>query len=65
MPLREPGEARVYLDESLRRFDTVYPAAGTAASAVEMSIASLESLSGAITWVDVTTGWREEAPAEA
>ena len=64
-PFANPDAARVYLDESLRRFDTVYPAAGTAASAVEISIDSLASLSGAVTWVDVTTGWREEAPAEA
>ena len=60
----EPG-VDVFLDESLRRFNTVYPAAGTAASAVEIDVDALEQLSGAITWVDVTTGWREEALAEA
>lgn len=64
-PFANPDEARVYLDESLRRFDTVYPAAGTATSAVEMPITALESLSGAVTWVDVTTGWREAAPEGA
>lgn len=46
---------KVYLDESLRRFDTVYPAAGTASSAVELSVAELEAASEAIGWVDVTT----------
>ncbi|MHA3683509.1 YbaK/EbsC family protein [Leucobacter sp. HY1910] len=60
-PFANPAGARVYLDESLRRFDTVYPAAGTATSAVEIDIKALQSLSSAVTWVDVTTGWREES----
>lgn len=46
---------KVYLDESLRRFDVVYPAAGTAASAVELTIAELERSSEAVGWIDVTT----------
>lgn len=45
--------ARVYLDVSLRRFDTVYPAAGTANSAVRLSCEELEEASGAAGWVDV------------
>ena len=44
----------VYLDESLRRFDIVYPAAGTAASAVELTLCELERASEADGWVDVT-----------
>ena len=44
----------VYLDESLRRFDTVYPAAGTAASAVMLTPLELERASEADGWVDVT-----------
>ena len=44
----------VYLDESLRRFDIVYPAAGTAASAVELTIEELERSSEFHSWVDVT-----------
>lgn len=43
----------VYLDESLKRFDTVYPAAGTANSAVELSIEELYRCSGATAWIDV------------
>lgn len=43
----------VYLDASLRRFDIVYPAAGTAASAVRLSIPELEEASEAQGWVDV------------
>ncbi len=45
---------RVYLDASLRRFDIVYPAAGTANSAVELTILELESASEFVSWVDVT-----------
>ena len=44
----------VYLDESLRRFETVYPAAGTSASAVHLTIAELERASECDGWVDVT-----------
>ena len=55
----KPG-VTVYLDESLRRFDVVYPAAGTAASAVELNLAELEKASGASGWVDVCKGWRPE-----
>lgn len=46
---------RVYLDESLFRFDVVYPAAGTAQSAVELSVAELELCSSAVSRIDVTT----------
>ena len=45
---------KVYLDESLRRFDVVYPAAGTASSAVELTISELEAASEALGWIDVT-----------
>ena len=47
-------DVRVYLDESLRRFDTVFPAAGTASSAIELSIPELELSSESLGWVDVT-----------
>ena len=43
----------VYLDESLKRFDIVYPACGSDNSAVELTPAELEELSGCIEWVDV------------
>lgn len=46
---------RVYLDESLKRFETVFPAAGTAASAVELTIPELELTSEYLEWVDVTS----------
>lgn len=44
---------RVYLDESLKQFDTVYPAAGNDHSAVKLTIAELEEVAGAAGWVDV------------
>lgn len=43
----------VWLDESLRRFDIVYPAAGTSNSAVELDLAELERASQALGWIDV------------
>ena len=43
----------VYLDDSLRRFSSVFPAAGSANSAVELTIPELERASSALGWVDV------------
>jgi prolyl-tRNA editing enzyme YbaK/EbsC (Cys-tRNA(Pro) deacylase) len=43
----------VYLDESLLRFDTVFPAAGSSNSAIELTIDELFKYSGARGWVDV------------
>lgn len=43
----------VYLDESLKRFETVFPACGSSNSAIELSIAELEKYSSFSEWVDV------------
>ena len=43
----------VYLDESLKRFNTVFPACGSSDSAIELTIPELEAFSGFISWVDV------------
>ena len=43
----------VYLDESLRQFETVYPAAGDDHSAVRLSVDELEQIAGAKGWADV------------
>lgn len=51
---------KVYLDESLKRFDIVYPACGSSNSAVELSLAELEGLSGCLKFIDVCKGWEEE-----
>lgn len=44
---------KVYLDESLKRFETVFPACGSANSAIELTIPELEQYSNADGWVDV------------
>ena len=49
----------VYLDESLHRFETVFPACGSSNSAIELTIPELEKFSGYKAWVDVCKGWRE------
>lgn len=46
-----------YLDVSLRRFAEVYPAAGNAASAVQLNCEELAQLSNSAGWVDVCKGW--------
>ncbi len=50
---------KVYLDESLKRFDVVYPACGSANSAVRLAIPELEESSGYEAWGDVCKGWEE------
>lgn len=47
---------KVYLDESIKRFDVVYPACGSGNSAVELKVDELEKLSGSIEWIDVCSG---------
>ncbi|MBP3674203.1 MAG: YbaK/EbsC family protein [Oscillospiraceae bacterium] len=49
----------VYLDESLKRFETVFPAAGSSNSAIELTIPELEKYSGFTAWVDVCKNWQE------
>lgn len=50
----------VYLDESLKRFTTVFPACGSSNSAIELTIPELEKYSGYTEWVNVCKGWQEE-----
>ncbi len=47
----------VYLDESLKRFETVFPACGSSNSAIELTIEELERYSGSLAWIDVGKGW--------
>ena len=49
----------VYLDVSLKRFQTVFPACGSSNSAIELTIAELEKYSGFTSWIDVCKGWNE------
>ena len=50
----------VYLDESLKRFSTVFPACGSSNSAIELSIPELEEYSGYVSWIDVCKNWQAE-----
>ena len=56
-PFGVNGGVPVWLDESLRRFDIVYPAAGTSNSAVKLTLDELERASLAQGWVDVCKDW--------
>ena len=60
-PFALPEDVKVYLDVSLKRFDTVFPAAGSDNSAVEMTCDELERYaSNFVEWVDVCKAWRPE-----
>lgn len=48
---------RIYLDESLKRFRTVFPACGSSNSAIELTIEELEKYSSFTAWIDVCKGW--------
>ncbi|MBS6196728.1 MAG: YbaK/EbsC family protein [Clostridiales bacterium] len=52
-PFANPKECRVYLDESMKRFETVFPACGSANSAIEMTCGELYRCADALDWVDV------------
>lgn len=45
---------KVYLDVSLKKYDTVFPACGSSNSAVELTIEELEKYSGSLSWIDVS-----------
>ena len=52
-PFVIPEGVKVYLDVSLKRFEIVYPAAGTGSSAVELSVDELAKYSKMQEWIDV------------
>ena len=52
-PFAIKDDVDVYLDESLKRFETVFPACGSSNSAIEMTIKELEKYSNYKSWVDV------------
>ncbi len=62
-PFANPDSAAVYLDESLRRFDTVFPAAGGSNSTARVTLDQLEILAKPVRWVDVCAGWRADEGA--
>ena len=50
---------KVYLDVSMKRFETMFPAAGSSNSAIELNLQELERYSGSLEWVDVCKDWQE------
>lgn len=64
-PFANPEGVKTYLDVSLRRFDTVFPAAGSGNSAIELTCPELEEYSHSRGWIDVCKGWQEAGPEEA
>ncbi|MGN0171453.1 MAG: YbaK/EbsC family protein [Acutalibacteraceae bacterium] len=51
----------VYLDKSLQRFQTVFPACGSSNSAIELTIDELERYTPFSGWIDVCKGWQDNA----
>ena len=56
-PFLIPEQVKIYLDVSMKRFDWVYPAAGSSNSAVRLSLEELEQHSHYVQWIDVCKGW--------
>ena len=48
----------VYLDRSLQRFETVFPACGSANSAIELTLPELERYANSLGWVDLCKNWQ-------
>ena len=51
---------KIYLDVSLKRFHTVFPACGSSNSAIELTPGELEQYTSSLGWIDVCKGWQEE-----
>lgn len=56
-PFALPEGLPVYLDVSMKRFETVFPAAGSGSSAIKLTCDELYQYSNAQAWVDVCKGW--------
>lgn len=56
-PFAVKDGVRVYLDVSLKRFDTVFPACGSSSSAIELTPDELETYAASSAWVDVCRDW--------
>ena len=59
-PFANPEGVQTYLDVSLRRFATVFPAAGSSNSAIELTCDELTEYSHCEGWIDVCKGWQTE-----
>lgn len=58
-PFAIKNDVSVYLDISLKRFETIYPACGSSNSAIELTIKQLEKYSSYSEWIDVCKGWND------
>lgn len=56
-PFAVNDDVTIYLDKSLKRFQTVFPACGSSNSAIELTIAELEKYSAFTAWIDVCKAW--------
>ena len=56
-PFALPETVKVYLDESMKRFKTMFPACGTGNSAIELTLEELEETSKSNAWIDVCKNW--------
>ena len=56
-PFALPQNVTVYLDESMKRFKTMFPACGSGNSAIELTLNELEKTSGYKEWIDVCKSW--------
>ena len=57
-PFAVNDTSKIYLDVSLKRFSTVFPACGSSNSAIELTIPELEKYSGYIAWIDVCKNYQ-------
>ena len=57
-PFAVNDTSKIYLDVSLKRFQTVFPACGSSNSAIELTIPELEKYSGYIAWIDVCKNYQ-------
>ena len=60
-PFGVPDSVPVYLDKSMQRFETVFPACGSSNSAIELDCDTLFQYARAKEWVDVCKSWQDEA----
>ena len=58
-PFANPSGVKTYLDISLKRFSSIFPAAGSSNSAIELTCDELETYSQSLAWIDVCKGWQE------
>jgi len=58
-PFAVKDNVKVYLDISLKRFESIFPACGSSNTAIELTIEELEEYSNYIEWIDVCNNWEQ------